>query len=218
MVGGVNVQVEGIVKSVNVDVEAVEVVPGAVVDALLDGRHRTDALDVFVWVGASEHLAIDDDRGEVREARLDHPIYLKDALAIAFCQLLPLVEVFVIRNDGSPFGELDLLPVAEEAAVGAVDLFLNHEAGPGGGMVAHFFHEGAVEGVLDGTVFFECQHSDTFWAKVGRFRVLDKSLQGLQEFGNEGDKRNSKRMEICKSLQTLQRFAGAILANYICVK
>jgi hypothetical protein len=48
----------------------------------------------------------------------------------------------------------------------------------------------------------------SFSAKLGQFQVLNKSLQGLQEFGNEEDKSIRKRIEICKSLQTLQRFAG----------
>ena len=87
---------------------------------------------------------------------LDHPVYLKYALAIALGQVLPLVEVLVFRHHCCAFGKLDLLPVAEEAAVGSVDLFLDNEAGSGGGVVAHFLHEGAVEGVLDRTVFFEC--------------------------------------------------------------
>ena len=193
VVGRVDVQVEGFVGCVDEDVVSVEIVPGAVVDTLLDGRHGADALDFFVRVCAAEHLAVDDDGGEIGEALLEHPIYLKDALAIALGQFLPLVEVFTIRYNSRALGKLDLLPVAEEAAVGTVDLFLNHETGSGGGVVAHFFHEGAVEGVLDGTVFFECQHSVTFSAKVRRFRVLYKSLQGLQEFGNEEDNRSRKR-------------------------
>ena len=145
MVGSVDVQLEGLVGRVDVDIESIEIVPGAVVDALLDGRHGADALDLLVRVGASEHLAIDDDGLEVGKALLEHPVYLKYALAIAFGQLLPLVEVFALRHHGCAFGKLNLLPVAEEAAVGAMDLFLNYEAGSGGGMVANLFHEGSVE-------------------------------------------------------------------------
>ena len=145
VVGGIDVQVKGFVGRVHVNVEAVEIVPGAVVDALLDGRHGAYALDLLVRVGTAEHLTINDDGGEIGEAILEYPIYLKYALAIALGQLLPLVEVFTIRNNSRALGELDLLPVAEETAVGAVDLFLNYKSCLGRGVIAHFLHECAVE-------------------------------------------------------------------------
>ena len=47
--------------------------------------------------------------------------------------------------------------------------------------------------VLNGTVFFECQHSVLFCAKLRRFQAVSKSLQ------------------------TLQRFAGAVLEAYLCI-
>ena len=191
-VGRINIEVEGLVERVDVDIEAIEVMPWAVVDALLDGRHGTNAFDFLMRIGSAEYFAVDDDGLEVGEALLEHPIYLKYALAIALGQFLPLVKVFTFRHHGGTFCELDLLPVAEETAVGSVDFFLDHETRFDRSVIADLFHEGAVEGVLDGTIFFECQHSVTFLAKVWRFRAPNKSLQGLQESGCEEDECNIK--------------------------
>ena len=46
-----------------------------------------------------------------------------------------------------------------------------------------------------------------FMTNLGLRKVASKSLQCLQEFGNEKDKCNRKRIHNSKSLQTLQRFA-----------
>ena len=177
MIGGFDVQVEGFVGRVYVNVEAVEIMPGAVVDALLDGRHSPDALYVLVRICTSEHLAVDDDGLEVGEALLNHPMYLKYTLAIATCQFLPLVEVFFAGYYGGSFGELDIVPVAEKTAIGAVYLFLYDETSSLRGMHPDLLHEGTVEMVLNGTVFFECQHR-VFFAKVRptevRFQIIAK--------------------------------------------
>ena len=61
-------------------------------------------------------------------------------------------------------------------------------------------------------------HSVLFCAKLGRWNADSKSLQGLQEFGNEGIMCNRKVLEKSKSLQTLQRFAGVFRAGYLCMK
>ena len=91
---------------------------------------------------------------------------------------MPLVKVFVVGDHGSAFGELDILSVAEKTAIGAVYLFLYHKSGVKGGMVTDLLHEGAVEVVLDGTVFFECQHSVLFFGKGRapecRFQIFAK--------------------------------------------
>jgi hypothetical protein len=51
-----------------------------------------------------------------------------------------------------------------------------------------------------------------FSANILLLNGVNKSLQGLQEFGNEEDKYIRKRTEKSKSLQTLQRFAGGVEA------
>ena len=107
-----------------------------------------------------------------------------------------------------PLGQkaVDLLSVAEETAVGAVDLFLYDKKSPLRGVITNLFHEGAVVVVLDGAVFFECQHSVLFSAKVGYVNSVFKSLQTLQRFGRLPGNVNSRKFLISKLLQTLQRF------------
>lgn len=145
LIGRVNVQIEGLLGSINIDVEAVEIVPGAVVDALLDGRHGSDALHLLVRIGATEHLPINDDGDDGRVEALHDAINLIDALAVALREFLPLVEVFPFTHNRGAFGKLNVLPVAEETAVGAVDLFLYHETGSNKSVIADLFHEGLVE-------------------------------------------------------------------------
>ena len=111
-IGGIDIYVKVALRRINIDVEAVEVVPGTVVDAFLDGRHGTDALDVLMRVGTAEQFAIYDEGCEGRMKVLHNAKYLIYALAIALGQFLPLVEVFTVGNHRGALGKLDFLPVA----------------------------------------------------------------------------------------------------------
>ena len=55
-------------------------------------------------------------------------------------------------------------------------------------------------------------------AKIRAYFTLCKSLQGLQEFGNQRNISYRKTLEKSKSLQGLQRFAGRVGKGDICRK
>ena len=148
-------QVAAAVTIRDIDVEAVELMAGGVIYALLDNSQVATRLNVRVRIATAKQFAEHGESSGFGMTLFHSSEEAQHLLPVAVEQLLVVVESLTVVEHGGALGKPHLAPIAKEAGVGTMHFLLHHILQRLWHLSLHTLHILTVEVVLNGAVLLE---------------------------------------------------------------